>query len=121
MVESMYDSINSLIKDAIDERKGEKAETCKGLYWRGRVNCFMNGSSIETRKSLRLLKKMSCSGCDQCEWLWEYLNEVIGNEEEDSLSEIKDGLIYTFKVTTSHGYYDLYPEIDNVEFVEFKS
>ena len=93
--------------------------TCRGLYWRGRVNSFFNDKRIETRKSLRFLKRLSCPGCEQCDWLWVYFGEDIGcNGPEDYLPEIEDGHIYTFKVHSSQGYYDLYAEIDNIEFVE---
>ena len=78
-------------------------------------------NSIEVRKSLRLLKKMSCPGCDKCGWLIDFIKEDMCNlDPQDYAGEIKDGAIYTFKVYSSQGYYDLYPEIDGCEFVEVK-
>ena len=100
--------------------------TCKGLYWRGSVSTFLSSHrSIEVRKSLRLLKRKSCTGCHKCEWLWEYLNEDIWGSsklggDNDYIGKIKDGKIYTFQVNTSQGYYDQYPEIDNIDFIEIK-
>jgi hypothetical protein len=82
-------------------------------------------NSIEVRKSLRLLKKMSCPGCEKCEWLWDFLNEDIWaiaspGENNDYVGNIKDGKIYTYYAHTSQGFEDLYPEIDCIEFVEVK-
>lgn len=102
----------------LEEVKVETAQ-CKGLFWRGSISSFISSyKSIEVRKSLRLLKKLSCPGCENCDWIWEELgNEYISFE--DSL-EIKHGKLYTFKIHSSQGYYDSYPEIDGIEFIEIK-
>ena len=93
---------------------------CKGLFWRATVNSYVSShNSIEVRKSLRLLKRMSCTGCVQCDWIWECFREDIG-EFPDYIGDVENGEIYTYSVNTSQGYYDLYPEIDNIEFVKVK-
>ncbi len=41
----------------LKEREVEP-ETCKGLFWRGSISCYISSyKSIETKKSLRLLKR----------------------------------------------------------------
>jgi hypothetical protein len=90
---------------------------CKGLFWRGSVNCYTNQyANIIVKKSLTRLKALSCPGCEECDWLLEFLHEDVANGK-DYLGSIEHGKIYTFKVHSSQGYYDLYPEIDNIEFV----
>ena len=98
---------------------------CKGLYWRAYVSSYLSSyRSIEVKKSLKLLKRKSCSGCEQCEWLWEHIYEEIAGictwDNPDYLSELKNGKVYTFQVNTSQGFEDLYPEIDSIEFIEVK-
>lgn len=82
---------------------------CKGLIFRYSSNLYMSAHrSIEDRRSLRLLKRDSCSGCDNCYWMWEHLKEEIYCVE----SEYLDGLIAGFK-------YKLIPTgpMDEIEFV----
>jgi len=106
----------------LEEKKINNVEVCKGLFWRGSINTFLSEHrSLEHRKSLRLLKRISCKGCDKCYWLWDYLSEDIScNEGIDYIGKIKHGAIYTYQVNSSKGYYDAYPEIDDIEFVEVK-
>lgn len=100
----------------------ENIKECKGLYWRAYVSSYLSSyNSIEVRKSLRLLTRKSCSGCDKCEWIWEYLNDdILAIAPCEYIGEIENGKIYTYNVVTSQGYYDKYPEIDRIEFVEVK-
>ena len=109
--------IFSKIKEKIIEDKNP----CKGIYWRASVNCFLSThKSIEVKKSLRLLKKKSCPGCEKCAWLWDYFDEDISFnfQIEDYIGNIKHGKVYTFDVSTSRGFEDLYPEIDSIDFIE---
>ena len=103
------------------EKVKEEENGCKGLFWRANVSSFLSShNSIEVRKSLRLLKRKSCSDCSSCAWIWEYFNEDVNIEPHDYLGKIENGKIYTFKVHTSKGFEDLYPEVDYIEFVEVK-
>ena len=65
---------------------------CKGLFWRGRVSSYLSDhQSIEVRKSLKLLKRKSCSGCSQCGYIWEYLQEDLSYVTVDYIPNIKNG------------------------------
>jgi hypothetical protein len=45
-------------------------QQCKGLFWKRPVSTFLSSlRSIESRTSLRLLKRESCPGWEQCEWV----------------------------------------------------
>jgi len=62
---------------------------CKGLIFRFTSNSFLSKhGSIEDRKSLRLLKKDSCTGCPKCEWTWDYLREDISCMGDDYLKNL---------------------------------
>ena len=98
----------------------EATTECKGLFWRGSVSSYLSShNSIEVRKSLRFLKKMSCRGCSKCEWLYEHFSEDICSNfpNKDYLGDIKHGALYTYQISTSRVLYD---EIDNIDFVEVK-
>ena len=91
-------------------------EECKGLFWRGHKSLFLSSfNSIEQRRSLNFLKRKSCSGCEKCSWIWDFLKEEI-----PSIDNIEQGKLYTFKVFMSQGYFDSYPEVDVTEFVEIE-
>lgn len=94
-------------------------DKCKGLFWRYSESQYLSShNSIEIKKSLRLLKRKSCSGCPECEWVWEFIMDDIGNARSDYLSKLEQGKIYTYQVHYSQGYYDSHPEIDEFEFIK---
>jgi hypothetical protein len=98
--------------------KKKKDHECKGLFWRCIISSFVSSyDSIEVRKSLRLLKKRSCKGCETCSWVLDYFREDI-SEIDDYLNGLKNGWVYTYRVYTSQGFEDLYPEIDEIAFIE---
>ncbi len=91
------------------------AQSCKGLFFRGYANFFFDGRTAQRKEGVRLLKKMSCSGCPQCGWFYEdYCNGT-----EIILPRIEHGALYTLKVTNvkrdwETGFIDGY----DVEFVK---
>lgn len=109
------------LKEEIEQLKRKvdpNIKECKGLYWRASVSCYLsNHNSIECRESLRLLRRKSCKGCEQCYWIWEILNEQLALDGGYQ-GTIEHGKIYTFNVQTSQSYYDPYPEVDYIEFIE---
>jgi len=54
------------ILKAIPNKK-ENEKSCKGLIFRGYSNFFAhNEEKIELKAGIKLLKRKSCSGCEQC-------------------------------------------------------
>jgi len=50
-------------------------EECKGIFFRYKFNCYVSKTkSIEYKQSFKLLKRMSCPGCNLCQGFWEDLN-----------------------------------------------
>lgn len=84
---------------AIERGKPDALE-CKGFVFRCSVSSFLSKhNSIETRKSMRLLKTLSCKGCEQCSGLWEYLAEDIQNlADEDFIGNLSSGSMYKAEV-----------------------
>ena len=82
------------IKKVLDKHKKEKQ--CKGLLFRGTVTTFINiKGHIGTHKYLKLLKRKSCPGCDNCGGLMELIRDEIDNEpNEDWMDNIIDKKIY---------------------------
>lgn len=103
----------------LDVKQDEVKKACKGVFWRGHVSSYEYDGVIGVKKTLRLLKKKSCPGCPHCGWLQDYLAEDVCNEPNiDYLGDIEDGALYTYNVESSQGYYDLYPEIDEIKFIK---
>ena len=90
-----------LIKDC-DTTHENPPEKCKGLFWRGSESMYISShKSIEQRRSLRFLKRLSCSGCIHCDWLWGLIHEEMKEDYFESLDMIKHGSLYTFEYTIS--------------------
>jgi hypothetical protein len=73
-----------------------KEETCKGLVFRGYRNFFTSKERrIELRQGVRLLKRLSCPGCDKCGWYFDYINEDV--DATIFPATIKDGALYSVR------------------------
>lgn len=89
-------------------------EHCKGIIYRCRENAFINANGeivFSTRFTPQ--KRLSCTGCEKCEWMDEELSESMDNETLDIFDPIRHGELYRLKVTNlSHchetGYIDDY-------------
>lgn len=107
----------------LDVYENPERISCKGVFWRGSVSTFLSQyNSIEVRRSLRLLKRMSCSGCVRCDWIWDYIKEQIADELEDGsiLKDISHGKIYTYKTVSSRDWETGVEEVEEIYFEEVK-
>lgn len=72
-------------------------ETCKGLFFRGRVGTYRTyhpgNLYLAQKRQLHLLKRKSCPGCGQCECFWEWFDE--SEADAIDLGDIQDSKIYT--------------------------
>ena len=96
---------------------------CKGLLYRCSVNKYLDsrGAYVETVRMIPL-KRKSCTGCEKCEWLHDYLyEEVVNLYPDESLFTDKypvQGGVYRYEVTsTSKDWESGYTEIDETGFV----
>ena len=93
------------------------ASTCKGLFWRGYANSYVDSNhNIGIQKKLRFLKRISCKGCEYCYWLWEFIDEDIQILQEDYLPDIIPGKIYTYQINSSRDWESGIEEIDSITF-----
>lgn len=68
---------------------------CKKIYLKGCVSSYISGNGIiNQNKSIRLLKRISCKGCDGCNWFWTVINDIILKDNK-VLSTIEHNKIYT--------------------------
>lgn len=108
--------------ELIDDTIIEEVEcNGNGLVFRCTVNTYLSKhSSIEQRKSLRLLKRRSCE-CQKCTWpIWDdFLYEEIANGE-DIIDKLEDQKIYKLMISGGRDYYSGIYEIDDVYFKEIK-
>lgn len=99
----------------MSKKNRELTESCRGLFFRCSVNLFISShGSIEERKSLRILKKKSCSGCEKCKWEMETFSEDL-YFLCDLLKDVENGEIYKLEVIISPGTYE-YPDDIDIEF-----
>ncbi len=59
----------------------EEKEPCPGVYFRYTENNYVtnNGTKFVVQKQISLLKKISCTGCDECGWMLD--DAVMGMQE----------------------------------------
>jgi hypothetical protein len=113
----MMEQFDGLFED--DKSVKAKVE-CKGLFWRGKLNQFLSShKSIEHRISLRFLKRLSCPGCQYCDWYWEMIQEDV-TETTHLMDHIVEGGLYTYSVHISKDYESGHHEVDYSEFTRVK-
>jgi hypothetical protein len=96
----------------------DKKDGCKGLYWKCQVNTYMTSDyKMEEKKTLKLLKRKSCKGCAYCVGTLNLLEDCF-YDILPCFNNLKHGKIYKVVFAESQGYYDLYPEIEDLNFVE---
>jgi len=71
---------------------------CTGTVYRYRSNCFINSKgAVVSKHTLTPIKKYSCTGCAQCGWIDEHLQESMCNDtlESDLFAQVlEDGGLY---------------------------
>lgn len=88
--------MNGLILDMTPQ----KVSTCKGQVFKGYSSFFYNNGRIERRQGIRLMKSLSCPGCEDCGGAW-MLGEVREHIECETflMPEIEHGKLYEIRVT----------------------
>ena len=77
-----------------------KVKSCKGLIFRGYVTQYIggNGTTINERKGLKLLKRKSCNMCPSCGYDLDMINEYLSDGLID-FSPIENGKLYRVIMT----------------------
>ena len=102
------------------ELVNHKAKDCKGLYWRGSENIFIDcDGRIKQTNELRILKKKSCPGCEKCGWIFDQISETIASGTPSNLlSKIEHGKLYQFRWNITTEWESGITEIDEIWFEE---
>jgi len=97
----------------INENKGNE---CKGLIFRASVNSFIEkkGNYVYQERMI-LLKRKSCSGCEDCDWIKENFEEMVADEHFPIIQNIRHGCLYTLIVT-----YENDDDDYELEFIPYK-
>lgn len=97
-----------------------KVKDCKGLYWRGSENIFIDGDGrIKQTNELRILKKKSCPGCEKCGWIFDEISGSIDcGVASNLLSKIEHGKLYQLKCDTTTEWETGITEVDKIWFEE---
>jgi len=70
----MMDTILHYIKEKESVKREEKE--CKGRFYRGRVCTYIQEGRIVERKEVVLLKRISCPGCQKCDWMEDVVKKI---------------------------------------------
>jgi len=87
--------------------ESENVIECKGKIYKANISKYIGkNDSINMKISMAPMKRLSCSGCPKCDYLFEY-----ANEEKDTidLSEIENDKLYQL-------YYNITKWADNEEY-----
>ena len=77
-----------------------KVSTCKGQVFKGYSTLFYHKGRIERREGIRLMKSLSCPGCEDCggAWMLEEVNDHIKCETLLMPGSIAHGCLYEIRV-----------------------
>ncbi len=109
------------IVELLEESASHDVEECKGLFFRVSVNDYFvrerNEYTYSTR--LRLLKSISCPGCNQCQWLLDNYGEC--GDIPILPDDLSNGDVVTLGVTNiSHDYETGYVDGYDLRFSKVK-
>jgi len=94
---------------------------CKGLFFKGRVNSYISGNNIITQnKTIRLLKRKSCLGCEACVLFFKQFSEFL-NDDPAILGNIENGKTYIPVIKTKIDNNTGNVVVINISFEEVKS
>ena len=82
----------------IVEKKSESKKVCKGLFFRANCNTYFqyNKGTITRKVTLKLLKRLSCKGCEKCGWMLAGdFSEISEDYSNVIFDHVKNGKIYT--------------------------
>lgn len=102
-------------------KEEDKGEPCKGLWFRGYSNFFYSGDRVERKEGVRFLKRKSCPGCEKCGWLWDWIQEELGNFGSKAvvMENIENGALYHLQPGNgSRDWESGVYELDDIEFVK---
>lgn len=69
--------------------------TCKGRFYRATENTFINSKGCYIEKRVMTpLKRLSCPGCEQCDWIDDELNEFTLNGDTQIEPDFNNKSIY---------------------------
>ncbi|RKZ94772.1 MAG: hypothetical protein DRQ46_09440 [Gammaproteobacteria bacterium] len=101
-----------------------KPETnpCKGLVFRfSNTICITSHRGFMQRKELRLLKRRSCTGCEKCGWIEDYIYEELeqgDNKDFNLMRDLEHGKMYTPHFESSRDWESGHYEIDDMYMTE---
>jgi len=70
------------------------ANKCKGIIFRCRISLYLTGGGYSEQMRMIPLKRQSCSGCDACGGMLEWLQENIMCGEAPIIDNPEDGAMY---------------------------
>lgn len=75
----------------------ESIDHCKGLLFRGYTSQYYQNGKFELKQGIKLLKRKSCPGCNECVFLLDNLQELSNTEGAVILPKygIENGKLYS--------------------------
>lgn len=102
--------LNELVRNLNEPKKLEPR--CPGVFFRIRYSKYFDskGNYLQTTKFVKL-KRLSCKGCQQCDWLRDDLMDRNDSRYAVIVPDVKDGTILELKATNwskdwETGHYD---------------
>ena len=79
----------------LKELESKDKNTCRGLFFRANCTTYFHNNILCRKVSLKLLKRMSCKGCERCFWLFTDFEEMSEDYGNALFDHVKNGKIYT--------------------------
>jgi hypothetical protein len=116
----------SFLINSIKNLEKDKKPPCNGPVYRASVRSFqsttINGQErLNFNIQLNRLKRKSCPGCEQCGYIYDYLDEIVENDEIEGVCDVEDKKLYRFEfVEDGYDYEGGYCDDWHLKLVEFK-
>ena len=67
---------------------------CKGQFYRAACSTYRTKTGISRRVELKILKRKSCPGCEQCEWVYSEFGECEEGLCHVIFDHVENGMTY---------------------------
>jgi len=105
--------------EELEELEDDSFE-CKGAVYRAHVNAFINSKGQYVYQERMVpMKRMSCSGCADCGFIEELLEESMGMEDFPIIKDIVDNALYSLEIINHKSQYSYDGEIEDEFELEF--
>ena len=91
-------SIFGIARTIVELVEKQHIQECKGLIYRAYVSNYMTARGFACKFELREMKKLSCSGCNYCGSILDFLSDIHCEDGVQGMDNLEDGRLYRLEI-----------------------